>query len=117
MIKDFYHKNAPRVSAMLPALVITVLAVCGFVFVGHDALAANVSSSALTTKATSGADSTTNMIKEIAKPVGTLVIVGLAVLMMFLGKQMLGKFAWVILALIVIPTAGLIVAAFYGFFS
>lgn len=115
MIKDFYHTNRRHVSAMFRCLASLLLAAF-FLGVLFDPVMAQ-NATALTAKATAGASSTTDFIKSLAKPVGTVVFVVLAVVMMVVGKQILAKFGWVIMGLILVVMGGSFVAMIYGFFA
>lgn len=120
MIKDFYHTNAFNVSAMLRSIAYFVLAIMA-IWILLDPLVAFAneapSSEALTLKATTGASKTTDFVKTLAKPLGTVVFVVLALVMMVLGKQILAKFGWVIIGLILVVMGGSLVTVIYSFFA
>lgn len=116
MIKDFYHTNRLAVSAMFCRLTALALAALFVLGVLADPAVAQTAA-ALTTKATAGATQTTDFIKTLAKPVGTVVFVVLAVVMMVVGKQILAKFGWVIMGLILVVMGGSLVGMLYGFFA
>ncbi|RCK43192.1 hypothetical protein TH30_19410 [Thalassospira profundimaris] len=104
MLQDFYHKTRRGVSALLPYLPVFLIAAIFLLSVIEPTFALTGSTAttkeALVTKGTTTSDNLTILIRDLGKPIGTVVFVGLALLMTVRGKQIIAHFGWLIAGLI-----------------
>lgn len=116
MTQDLYHKTEHAVSVVLSWLPVVLVA---FLLLsslsGHAFAAGDVTTKqALITKGQTVSSGFTEVIKGWAKPIGSIVFIVLFLLMMFVGKQILAKFGYAIIAIIGVVMSASIVAVIWS---
>lgn len=114
MLQDFYHNTDRAVSGVLRWMPAVLLACVILLCLSDLAFAELATKEALINKGTTVSAGFTEVIKGWAKPLGSIVIIALFVLMIFVGKQVAGKFAFVIIGLIGAAMAGTIAAVIWA---
>ena len=98
MLQDFYHNTDRAVSGVLRWMPAVLLACVILLCLSDLAFAELATKEALINKGTTVSAGFTAVIKGWAKPLGSIVIIALFVLMIFVGKQVAGKFAFAAMA-------------------
>ncbi|RCK37294.1 TrbC/VirB2 family protein [Thalassospira xiamenensis] len=117
MLQDFYHKTRLGVSALMPYLPVMFIAALCMVAMIEPSVAQTktaVTKEALVTKGTTVSDNLTTFIRDLGKPIGTVIFVILALVMTVRGKQIIAQFGWLIGGLILAVMGASVVAVIWS---
>lgn len=104
---DIYHSGMTMCRSYWT--ICGVFCLLAFIMILPDlALAQSAGANALINTGKKALDDGTSVIKSYGIPLGTLVIGGIACMVMILGKQWIGKLVWPVIGILILTMCGII---------
>jgi hypothetical protein len=98
----------------LPVMLIAALCMVAMIEPSFAQTKTAVTKEALVTKGTTVSDNLTTFIRDLGKPIGTVIFVILALVMTVRGKQIIAQFGWLIGGLILAVMGASVVAVIWS---